>query len=185
MKINMGCGQNKFEGYLNVDKFEECSPDLKIDLELFPWPIDTNAAEEVLFIHCLEHLGQKSEVFFEIIKETYRISKGDAKIVIVVPHPRHDHFLGDPTHVRVINPMILSLFSKKLNMQWKQNGDANSPLALYLDVDFEIVEYKQILAPYYLEKLNKKEITLEQLEQCVQERNNVVQEYIIELKVIK
>jgi len=185
MKINMGCGQNKINDYLNIDKFAECAPDLQIDLEVFPWPIDTDSAEEVLFNHCLEHLGQSSEVFFKIIKEIYRISKDGAKLVINVPHPRHDNFLGDPTHVRVINPMVLSLFSKKANLYWKEINASNSPLALYLNVDLEIVECVQVLDPFYQKKFDAKEVTVEQLSLYAQERNNVIQEYRIVMKALK
>ena len=185
MKINMGCGQNKLKGFLNVDKFAECAPDLQVDLEVFPWPIESDSAEEILFNHCLEHLGQSSDVFLQIIKEIYRISKAGAKLLINVPHPRHDHFLGDPTHVRVINPIVLSLFSKKENLYWKEINAANSPLALYLNVDFELVECLQVLDPFYQKKFDAKEITIEQLNRYVQEKNNIIQEYRIVMKVIK
>ena len=108
-----------------------------------------------------------------------------AKLLINVPHPRHDHFLGDPTHVRVINPMVLSLFSKKRNLYWKEINAANSPLALYLNVDFELVECLQVLDPFYQKKFDAKEIPIEQLDRYVQEKNNIIQEYRIVMKVIK
>ena len=181
----MGCGQNKISGYLNVDKYAQCSPDLQIDLEKFPWPIESDSVELVLFNHCLEHLGQQSDIFLGILKETYRISKPGAKLLINVPHPRHDNFLGDPTHVRVINPMVLSLFSKKNNLQWKKESSSNTPLALYLNVDFEIVEYAQVLDPYYQEKFQKKEFSVEQLDLYAKQNNNVIQEYRMILNVIK
>tara|TARA_B100001248_G_scaffold20267_1_gene13641 strand:- start:1115 stop:1219 length:105 start_codon:yes stop_codon:yes gene_type:complete len=34
MKLNLGYGENKYEGFVNVDKFG--TPDLKSDLEKFP-----------------------------------------------------------------------------------------------------------------------------------------------------
>ena len=113
MKLNMGCGLNKKEGYTNVDKSAACGPDVELDLEVFPWPFKANEAEEVIFNHSLEHMGETTDVFLGILKELYRICKPRAKIFIFVPHPRHDDFLGDPTHVRVITPQLLSLFSKK------------------------------------------------------------------------
>ena len=49
------------------------------------------------------------------MKELYRICKNNSIIDIVVPHPRHDDFLSDPTHVRPITDMTLSLYDKELN----------------------------------------------------------------------
>ena len=130
-------------------------------------------------------IAAQTSVFLGIVKELYRIAKPDARVVINVPHPRHDHFLGDPTHVRAINPLVLSLFSKKANLYWKEINAANSPLAIYLNVDFEVIETVHVLDPHYQGLLDRKEMTMEELTRYVQERNNVVQEYRFLLRVIK
>ena len=185
MKLNMGCGFNKTKDFINVDKAPECQPDLLMDLESLPWNIESNQADEVLFNHCLEHLGQDTKIFLGIMKELYRICKPNAKVLINVPHPRHDFFIGDPTHVRVINPLVLSLFSKKNNLMWQEQGASNSPLAVYLGVNFEMETATQVLEKTYLNKLEKKQMTVKQVEQMIQEKNNVVQEYRFVLRVIK
>ena len=105
--------------------------------------------------------------------------------MINVPHPRHDDFLGDPTHVRVINPEVLSLLSKKNNLHWKKVNASNSPLAIYLNVDFEVVNTIQILDPYYSERMNKNELPKDVLSRLIQEKNNVIKEYNFVLRVVK
>jgi predicted SAM-dependent methyltransferase len=185
MKVNFGCGFNKKEGFLNVDKFATCEPDQVVDLEVFPWPFDSDSVQEALFCHSLEHMGASSDVFLKIMQELYRVCQKDARIQIHVPHPRHDHYIGDPTHVRVITPNVLNLFSKKLNLHWKKIGASNTPLGLYIDVDFEIEGITQMLEDKYLQLLQKGEISEEELLNIVNERNNIVTEYHIILKTIK
>ena len=111
MKLNLGCGFKKIAGFVNVDMFDECQPDVKMDLEVIPWTFGTNEVDEAIFNHSLEHLGRETKVFFGIIQELYRVCKPGAKVHINVPHPRHDHFIGDPTHVRVITPPLLAGFA--------------------------------------------------------------------------
>lgn len=185
MKLNLGCGFNKLAGFVNVDLFDECHPDVKMDLEVIPWAFGTNEVDEIVLHHALEHLGRDTQVFFGIIKELYRVCKPGAKIQIHVPHPRHDHFIGDPTHVRVITPSLLAMFSKKENERWKQMGAANSPLAVYLNVDFEIRAASQTVEEKYLKMLAAKQITEDELQAMITERNNIVSEYQITLEVIK
>lgn len=185
MKFNFGCGLNKLEGYINVDKFEASQPDLLWDLEQFPWPIDTNAASHVLFNHSLEHMGQSPEVFIRIFEELYRICDAKATIQINVPHPNHDNFKDDPTHVRAITPMTLALFSKRQNEGWAKIGASNTPLAFYTGVDFETVRTEQVLEYRYEQLFNHGKITAEELDLLVIERNNVVREYRFTLTAIK
>lgn len=185
MKYNFGCGFNKFDGFVNIDKFDHCEPDMLMDIEVLPWPIESDTAEEVWFVHCLEHVGADPNVFIGIIKELYRICKNDAKVRIHVPHPRSDHYLGDPTHVRPVTPMVLSLFSKKNCLKWQKTNASNSPLAIYHDVDFEIVKTDAGLAERYKKAWDEKKITRDELVKCMAEKNNVVDEFRFQLKVIK
>ena len=183
LKLNLGCGEHHKDGCINVDKYG--NPDVLHDLEAFPWPWEDNSVQEVELNHVLEHLGESAAVYFRIIKELYRICKAGARIHIGVPHPRHDDFLNDPTHVRVVTPDGLLLFSKSKNREWVDGGYANSPLGIYLDVDFEIESVNYTLDPVWAEKLNKKEITEEYIDQAFRNFNNVVKEIRMVLKVVK
>jgi hypothetical protein len=124
LKLNLGCGRNLQEGFLNVDRFGE--PDLRLDLEHYPWPWEENSVSEIWAVHFLEHVGETSEAFFAFWKELYRVMHHGATISIVVPHPRCDDFIGDPTHVRIVTPQVLNLFDQDLNRQWIEMGAANS-----------------------------------------------------------
>jgi hypothetical protein len=185
MKLNMGCGAHKIEGWVNVDMFPESNPDVVCDLEKTPWLWESDSVSEMRFIHSLEHMGGDPKVFLNIVKELYRVCKDGARIYIAVPHPRHDHFLDDPTHVRIITPEMMGLFSKKKNLAWIREGYSNSPLALYIDVDFEVENARSMLAEPYRGMYDRGEISNEDLAAAVRERNNILQDIQFELKVIK
>lgn len=183
VKLNLGCGRNKLAGFVNVDIHGE--PDVKCDLEVDRWPWADSAVAEVVLNHVLEHLGQSPAVFIYVMQQLYRVCAPDALVKIAVPHPRHDHFIGDPTHVRAITPEVLSLFSKKNCEHWAKTGAANSPLAIYHDVDFEIVEKRITLEARYHEALREGTLTALEIDQALRERNNVATEIRMVLKVIK
>jgi hypothetical protein len=183
VKLNLGCGENRKPDCINVDKFGH--PDVCHDLETFPWPWADNSVEEIVLNHVLEHLGESKAVYLKIFQEMYRICKPEATIHIAVPHPRSDDFINDPTHVRVVTPAGLELFSKAKNSEWADSGYANSPLGLYLDVDFEIVSVNYSLEPCWSQKLNSGECTRKDIYAATQKYNNVVKEVRMKIKVVK
>lgn len=183
LKLNLGCGNNHLEGYINVDLFG--NPDLKYDLEVVPWPWEDSCVEEIVLHHVLEHLGSSADIYLNIIKELYRVCKPDAIIKIDVPHPRHDDFIADPTHCRIVTPRGLSHFDQKLNKAWIDGGFSDTPLGVYLNVDFEIIEVFPYWTPGWYNKLIGGEISLEQLWEAEKTFYNVMAAYHIKLKVIK
>lgn len=185
MKFNMGCGHNRREGYVNVDASPECAPDQVWDLEQFPWPWPDGCAEEVQFIHSLEHMGGDPKTFLAIMQELYRISAPGCAVVIHVPHPRHDNFLNDPTHVRAITPDMLSLFDREKNDEWRRLGGANSPLAHYTGVDFKIESTTTVLAEPYATRLKEGQMTREAMLEALRSHSNVALEYRIRLEARK
>ena len=185
MKLNLGCGSKILKGYVNVDKFQYYNPDVVQDLEKFPYPFKDNSVDEILLSHVLEHIGQNPDVFNNIIKEFYRICKNNSVIDIRVPHPRHDDFISDPTHVRPITLLGLKLYDKNLNKQWEKMNAANTPLALIHGVNFVIKDVNYVLEKNYIELLNKKEIDENELQQHVAKYNNVVKEMRIKWTVVK
>jgi hypothetical protein len=140
LRLNLGCGLRRLEGYINVDRFGE--PDVRHDLEVFPWPWPDDSVGEILLHHVLEHLGRDPNVYLEIMKEMYRVCRDGATIRVVVPHHRHDFALDDPTHVRAVTAQGMSLFSQRLNRERIAQGFSNSPLGIYLGIDFELTEVR-------------------------------------------
>ena len=176
LKLNLGCGDKRMPGWLNVDHVPDCNPDMVVDLEKFPWPWETGSVDEILLSHVLEHLGETRDVYLGIIKEMYRVCDHNAKISIYVPHPRHDHFFWDPTHVRPILVESLQMFDQALNRKWIENKWANTPLGVYLGVDFRIESHQYVLDPIYMKKLENNEISRDQVIEFMRTNNNVVQQ---------
>ena len=119
------------------------------------------------------------------MKEVYRISKHGAEILINVPHPRHDNFLGDPTQVRPVTPAVLGLFDKELNDCHISKGESNTPLAHFLGVDFKITAIETIVDEPYRTQLAEGKISWEEFERISNELNNVISDYRLKLKVLK
>ena len=185
LRLNLGCGVNKMDGYLNVDKFDYGKPDLVMDLEQTPWQFADDSVDEIMLNHILEHLGKDTQTFFAIIKEIYRVCKNNALIEINVPHPRHDNFINDPTHVRIVTPALMGLFSKKNCLRWKEMGAPNSPLALYLDVDFHIESSTVNLEKKYLDEMQAGKLSEDDLMHMIDTFNNIATSYKIIIRPIK
>jgi len=83
MKLHLGCGDKKLEGYVNVDMVG--NPDKVCDLSVFPWPFEDNSADEIFSEHFLEHVMD----YDKTILEMHRILKPNGKLHFRVPHYRN------------------------------------------------------------------------------------------------
>lgn len=185
MKLNLGCGNARLDGWINVDREAVLKPDQVWDLERLPWPWAESSVDEVLLKHALEHLGQQTDVFLGIVKELWRVCRNGALITIEVPHPRHDGFLSDPTHVRPILPSTLALFDQSLNRLWAEQRVPNTALGLIHGVDFRIDDVVYVLDEPWRGRLASGELSQAEAEEAIRRFNNVVESMTIRWRVAK
>lgn len=180
MKINIGSGGVKLEGFVTCDYDALAEPDHIVNLETDTLPFEDNTVEVVVAHHILEHLGPG---YFHCLQELYRVCKPGAFIDIRVPHHRHDYFYDDPTHRRAITVGGMLLFSKKHNQLCREQGAASSRLGDYFGVDFEIVDWDY--SPSNAYRLEFEGEPRDKVERYLKEHNNIIEELWIKLVVIK
>jgi len=95
VKLNLGSGGRPIKGYINIDK-NSTAPDVDVvhDLDIYPWPFETESVDEVLMLQCLEHLMDHNRA----MKEIHRILKMKGVAKISVPHFTWQYAFHDPTH---------------------------------------------------------------------------------------
>lgn len=185
MKLNLGCGFRTLPGWHNVDSASACAPDERVDLESTPWPWPDDSADEVLLSHVLEHLGATPAVYLAVMRDLWRVCRPDARVTVIVPHPRHDAYLIDPTHVRPITSEGLAMFSRANNARWLAEGAGNTPLGLMLGIDFEVEETRQRLDDAWRRRLDRGEVDEAAVRRAVRAENNVVIETTVVLRAVK
>jgi len=94
LKLDIGCGISKRDGFMGIDIIPLISVDVVHDLNQFPYPLEGNCTSEVWMDNVLEHLEKP----LQVVEEIFRISKNKAKITISVPYFRSWYATIDPTH---------------------------------------------------------------------------------------
>lgn len=79
MRLNIGAGNVKMDGFASVDKYADA--DYKANIVSLPFP--NNSISEIYTSHTLEHLG-KYEVP-KALKEIYRVLEFKGTYTIIVP----------------------------------------------------------------------------------------------------
>jgi glycosyltransferase involved in cell wall biosynthesis len=81
LKLNLACGPDYMEDYINVDNYGEYKVDAKFDVSSLPF--DDNTIDEIKAFHIIEHFD-----FFEgqkVLSEWYRVLKPGGRIWIETP----------------------------------------------------------------------------------------------------
>jgi predicted SAM-dependent methyltransferase len=177
VRLNLGCGKDIKDGWVNVDIYGEGV--FRHDLNQRPWPWANDSVDEIAMHHVLEHLPDT----IGVMKELYRVCRDGAIVHIAVPHPFHEDFVSDPTHVSPITIRTMQAFSKKVNQQYIK--DANNPLGLIHNVDFEMVRDAYVVEQKWMKRVEDGLMSEEQLRDAITTFNGVVKQIEMDLKVIK
>jgi SAM-dependent methyltransferase len=102
IKLNLGCGRDIRDGWVNVDQYERPGVDLAINLDdpRVRFPLGDNTVSDIHAAHLIEHLRNP----LGLMQELWRLAAPGCTMTVRTPHGGSDDAWGDPTHVRPMFP---------------------------------------------------------------------------------
>lgn len=124
MKLDIGCGKNKREGFHGVDQYAMEGVDTVLKIGADRWPWEDGSVEEAHCSHFLEHLTQQERVHF--FNELHRVMAPGAKCTIITPHWASNRAYGDPTHRW---PPMAEMAYYYLSASWRKTQAPHTDIA--------------------------------------------------------
>jgi len=110
IKLDLGCGENKNEGFVGMDNRKLKGVDIVHDLEEFPFPLPDECASLVVASHVVEHISPHKGTFIDFMNEVWRIMMPNGEFMIATPYAGSPGFYQDPTHCNPCNEMTWEYF---------------------------------------------------------------------------
>lgn len=95
LRLDLGCGARKADGFTGVDLIQLPGVDQIVDLKK-TWPWKDESVSEVHSSHTIEHFKGTERIHF--FNELYRVLKVGSVARIIAPNWSHERAYGDPTH---------------------------------------------------------------------------------------
>ena len=149
MRVNLGCGNRKMSGWINLDSSLDVNPDICGDLE-DGFIFESNSVDVFNARAILEHVELDKFIF--VMSEIHRCLKPGGLVYIMVPHWNQFWHWSDPTHKVAWDRRMMDWFINK----------GNRASGLGIDFYFEELFYNPILHRGVKEIVNKLEISLEE-----------------------
>ena len=172
VKIDVGCGKNKREGFIGVDQYAMEGVDRVFKVGKEAWPFEDSSVDEAHSSHFIEHLTAGERVHF--YNELYRVLKLGCSATINVPHWNSNRAYGDPTHQwPPVSEMSFYYLSKEwrksqaphTDSEWNPEGYNCDFLAtwgngMHPSLTTRNVEYQQYAMQWYKEAIQDLHINL-------------------------
>lgn len=180
LKLDLGCGPNKREGFIGVDarqfdgKVDQVinlaarygdangvvTPRIEMLGQFAAWPWKDGTVEEVHSSHFLEHLTGAERVHFW--NELHRVLIPGGKATIVVPHWSSGRAYGDPTHQW---PPVVEFSFYYLDKAWRAQ---NAPHVGYT-CDFNVTWGYSMAQPWTLKAPEAQQFALNHYREVAQD----------------
>ncbi|MGO8753932.1 MAG: class I SAM-dependent methyltransferase [Gallionellaceae bacterium] len=168
-RLNVGCGRNIMEGWINLDSVASPGVNLVCNLDaLRDTPIDLpdQTVEQFLLSHVIEHIRDR----LGLMQELWRVALPNAIAIIRVPHGASDDAWEDPTHVCAYFIGSFGYFSQPL----------------YWSADYGYKgDWKPVKIQLFVDKKRCDGLSPTQILQKVRAERNVVREMVCEMCAIK
>ncbi len=106
MVLELGCGRTKHPFAVGIDRVALPGVDIVHDLNQLPYPFPDNTFDQVYAIHVIEHLDS----ILGVMGEIHRITRPNARVVVITPHHSDAISWQDPTHKWHLNSYSFSYF---------------------------------------------------------------------------
>ena len=128
--LDVGCGDNKQQNCVGMDRRQMEGVDVVHDAEVLPWPFEKDTFSRIVMSHLMEHL--KPWLAIDIMNEMWRIMKPEGVLMMVMPYPGSYGHWHDPTHIkpwneataRYFDPDCPDLYTIYKPKPWKIEGCA-------------------------------------------------------------
>jgi SAM-dependent methyltransferase len=104
-KLNLGCGNDIREGWINLDNIKLPGVDIVCDIEKEALPFADGTLDEIYAEGILEHVD-----LVPVLKELHRVLKPGGSLEIKVPHFTSRYNFIDPTHKRMFSFQTFEFF---------------------------------------------------------------------------
>jgi SAM-dependent methyltransferase len=106
--LDVGCGINKREGSIGIDRNAASRADVLCDLDRFPYPFRDSSFDELQAVHVIEHVSD----VIRTMEEFHRLLRHGGEALIVTPHYTDFSSFCDPTHRWHLNSFSLRYFGQ-------------------------------------------------------------------------
>lgn len=106
-KLNLGCGHDVRQGWINLDIASLPGVDVVHDISSIPLPFSNEDFDHILCLDVLEHLE-----YIPVLEDLHRILKPGGTIRIQVPHFTSRYNFNDPTHKKMFSAATFHFFVK-------------------------------------------------------------------------
>ena len=112
--LDIGCGPSKVSGFIGLDIRNFARVDIVHELNIKPWPLESNSADLIIASHVIEHVDS----VIEFMSEVHRVLKDNGKLAIRYPHYYQRHTFRDPTHKRFMTLESIGLLCIQVRIVW-------------------------------------------------------------------
>jgi SAM-dependent methyltransferase len=127
LSLNLGCGSDRLDGFVNVDIAALPEVDVVHDLDVLPWPWKDGSVQQILAQDVFEHVANP----IGFMTESHRVLEPGGLLTLKSPHWRHRDAFTDPTHRRFCTEHTWDYWIKDTHL-YERHGRAYGGVAFNL-----------------------------------------------------
>jgi SAM-dependent methyltransferase len=141
LRLNLGCGNKRREGFVGVDIGDFPAVDVRSDVHEYLRSLPDASVAEVYSRHFLEHL--EPPALQELLAQVDRVLQPGGRIHFIVPHFSNPYYYSDPTHRQAFGVHTFSYLCERTCLHRHVPAYAHRPGWALTKVKLGFLPYEQ------------------------------------------